>query len=52
VLVDGVAHRTPIETGARSLSAVEVLAGLRAGDVIVTSSIEAFESAATVLVTN
>jgi HlyD family secretion protein len=52
VLVDGIARRTPIEIGARSLSAVEVIAGLSAGDVIVTSSIEAFESAATVLVTN
>jgi HlyD family secretion protein len=52
VLTDGLLHRTPIEIGARSLSAVEVVAGLSPGDVIVTSSIEAFEGAATVLVTD
>ena len=52
VLVDDIARRTPIETGARSLNAVEILAGLNEGDMIVTSSIEAFERAATVLVTN
>ena len=52
VLVDGMAHRTPIEVGARSLSAVEIVAGLDEGDVIITSSIESFESAETVLVTN
>ena len=52
VFTDGLLHRTPIEIGARSLSAVEVVAGLSPGDVIVTSSIEAFEGAATVLVTN
>jgi HlyD family secretion protein len=52
VLVDGIAHRTPIEIGARSLSAVEVLSGLKEGDVIVTSSIESFERADTVFVTD
>jgi HlyD family secretion protein len=52
VLVDGIARRTPIELGARSLAAVEVLAGLSEGDVIVTSSIEAFEGADTVFVTD
>jgi HlyD family secretion protein len=52
VLVDGIARRTPIEIGARSLSVVEILSGLSDGDVIVSSSIDAFESAETVLVTN
>jgi HlyD family secretion protein len=52
VLLDGVAHRTSVETGARSLNAVEIVSGLNAGDVIVTSSIETFEGADTVLVTN
>jgi HlyD family secretion protein len=42
----------PIEIGARSLNGVEVLSGLNAGDVIITSSIEAFERAETVLVTD
>jgi HlyD family secretion protein len=52
VLTDGIAHRTPIEIGARSLSAVEIVAGLAEGDVIITSSLDAFEGAQTVLVTN
>ena len=52
VLDDGIARRTPIEIGARSLSGVEILSGLTDGDVIVSSSIDAFESAETVLVTN
>jgi HlyD family secretion protein len=52
VLVGDVAHRRPIEIGARSLTDVEVLTGLVAGDVIVSSSVEAFDGAATVLVTD
>jgi HlyD family secretion protein len=52
VLVDGIARRTPIEIGARSLSAVEILGGLNEGDTIITSSLETFERADTVLVTN
>jgi len=52
VLAGGIARRTPIEIGARSLSVVEILSGLNDGDVIVSSSIDAFESADTVLVTN
>jgi HlyD family secretion protein len=52
VLVNGIAHRTPIEIGARSLSGVEIVAGLNDGDVIISSSLEAFEGAETVLVTN
>jgi HlyD family secretion protein len=52
VVFDGIARRTPIEIGARSLSAVEILSGLQEGDTIITSSLEAFERADTVLVTN
>jgi HlyD family secretion protein len=52
VLLDGIAQRRPIEIGARSLNAVEVLSGLDDGDVIITSSIETFERAETVLVTD
>jgi HlyD family secretion protein len=52
VLEDGIAYRRPIEIGARSLSAVEILTGLKEGDVIITSSLDAFEGAQTVLVTD
>jgi HlyD family secretion protein len=52
VLEDGIAYRRPIEIGARSLSAVEILTGLKEGDVIITSSLDAFEGAETVLVTD
>ncbi len=52
VLDDDIAHRTNIELGARSLNAVEILGGLSEGDVIITSSIETFERAETVLVTD
>lgn len=52
VLADGIARRTPIEIGGRSLNAVEVVAGLADGDVIITSSTDSFNGAQTVLVTN
>lgn len=52
VLDDDIARRTNIELGARSLNAVEILGGLNEGDMIITSSIDAFERAETVLVTN
>ena len=52
VLDDGIARRTAIEIGARSLGAVEVTAGLEDGDTIITSSLDAFERAETVLVTH
>jgi HlyD family secretion protein len=52
VLRDGIAYRRPIEIGARSLSAVEILDGLEDGDVIVSSSLDQFEGAETVLVTD
>ncbi len=46
------AHRLAIEVGARSLNTVEILSGLQAGDTIVISSIETFEGAQTVVITN
>ncbi len=49
---DSVAHRRSIEIGARSLAAVEIINGLKEGEVVVISSIDQFRSADTVLVTN
>lgn len=49
---DGLAFRRTIETGARSLAAVEIVAGLDAGDRIVISNIDPFRSAETVLLTD
>jgi HlyD family secretion protein len=49
---DGVLHRRPIEIGARSLAAVEIAAGLREGESVVISSVDAFRGADTVLVTD
>jgi multidrug efflux pump subunit AcrA (membrane-fusion protein) len=48
----GLAHRRPITVGARSLSAVQIESGLEEGDSVVISSIEPFEGAETVLVTD
>ena len=49
---DGIAVRRQIEVGARSLGAVEIVAGLDQGDTIVISSLDPFRSADTVLLTN
>lgn len=49
---NGLAIRTAIEIGARSLSAVEVAGGLNEGDQVVISSIEQFNGADTVLITD
>ena len=50
--IDGdVARRRVIEVGARSLNAVEIVAGLRAGEEIIVSSLEAFEGKETLLIT-
>ena len=51
-VVDGLATRTSIETGARSLNAVEVVAGLEAGDEIIVSSTEMLNGVDRVLITN
>ncbi|AKU22880.1 efflux RND transporter periplasmic adaptor subunit [Massilia sp. NR 4-1] len=45
---DGVAVRTPIRMGATSISAVEILGGLKQGDKVVISGTETFENAARV----
>jgi len=48
----GMAEKRRIETGARSLGAVEIVAGLQPGDTIVISNLDAFRSAETVLLTD
>jgi HlyD family secretion protein len=50
VLQDGLAIRTPIKTGARSLSVVEVLNGLTEGQHIIISGTDQFNGAKTVLI--
>ena len=49
---DGMATRQSIVTGARSLSSVEVLDGLVAGDTIIVSGTDQFNGAQNVLITN
>ena len=41
---DNVAHRRSIQVGARSLSAVEIVSGLKAGDRIIISDTEEYET--------
>ena len=48
---EGLAERRAIEVGARSLGAVEIVAGLNQGDTIVISNLDPFRSAETVLLT-
>ena len=50
VLDDGLAIRHNIEVGARSLGAVEISAGLSAGDIVIISSVDQFRGAESVLV--
>lgn len=52
LVLDGLAQRTPITIGARSLSQVEVLAGLELGDTIIVSGTDQFGDAETVLLSN
>ncbi|MFT4941045.1 MAG: HlyD family secretion protein [Paraglaciecola sp.] len=52
VVSNGMAHRTSIITGARSLASVEVLSGLKAGDVIIVSGTDQFDGAESVLISN
>lgn len=49
---DGVAEKTPIRVGARSIDKVEILDGLKAGDRIVISGAESFQGAARVALSN
>jgi len=46
VVRDGIAQKTPIRVGARSIDKVEILDGLAVGDRIVISGAEAFKGAA------
>ncbi|MGX9785085.1 efflux RND transporter periplasmic adaptor subunit [Janthinobacterium lividum] len=48
VVRDGVAVRTPIKLGATSISAVEILGGLKLGDKVVVAGTENFANAARV----
>ena len=48
VVQDGIAVRTPIEVGATSISAVEILSGVKPGDKVVIAGTDAFENAARV----
>jgi HlyD family secretion protein len=50
VMEDGVAVRRPIQTGATSVTAVEILAGLKQGDKIVIAGTDTFENAARVTI--
>jgi HlyD family secretion protein len=52
VLRDGIAQRTPVRLGARSLDKVEILSGLQAGDRVVISGADAFQGAERVTVSN
>jgi len=52
VVHDGVASRTAITTGARSLSHVEVTDGLREGDQVIVSDTSEFSGAARLLLRN
>ncbi len=49
---DGVAYRRQIITGASSLNSIEIVEGLEEGDLIITSSIDVFNSAEAVLINN
>lgn len=49
---DRVAERRQIQTGARSLGAVEIVAGLQPGEQIVISNLDPFRGADTVLLTD
>lgn len=50
VMEDGVAVRRPIQTGATSVTAVEILAGLKQGDKIVIAGTDTFGNAARVTI--
>ena len=52
VMQDGVAVRTPIKLGATSVSAVEILGGLKSGDKVVIAGTDTFANAARVSINN
>lgn len=49
---DGLLHRRPITIGARSLAAVQIESGLKEGESVVISSVDRFQGADTVLITD
>ena len=51
-VVNGLAEKTPITTGARSLSHVEILQGLKVGDQIIISGTDTFNAAEQVLLSD
>ncbi|HET7674670.1 MAG TPA: efflux RND transporter periplasmic adaptor subunit [Gammaproteobacteria bacterium] len=50
VIHNGVATRTPIQTGAVSISQVEILKGLKQGDAVIVSDTDDFNNAQTVYI--
>lgn len=52
VVESGVAQRRPIKLGATSISAVEILSGLKDGDKVVISGTDAFENASSISINN
>jgi HlyD family secretion protein len=48
VVRDGIATRTPIKMGATSISAVEILSGLKQGDKVVVAGTDTFDNASRV----
>ncbi len=52
VVVNGIATRQPIQLGATSISAVEILSGVKDGDKVVIAGTDVFENAASVAINN
>jgi HlyD family secretion protein len=52
VIDNDIARRREILVGARSLSEIEIASGLEAGDVIITSGLDAFDGAESVVITD
>ena len=50
VVRDGIAVRTPVQLGATSISAVEILSGLKQGDKVVIAGTDTFNNAARVTI--
>lgn len=52
IVQNGMAQKTAITTGARSLSSVEIISGLAPGDTIIVSGTDQFNGADKILITN
>jgi len=50
VVNDGIALKTPIQTGASSLSKVEIISGLKVGDRVIISDTQSFNGAESVVI--